>query len=856
MILLKEALRVLIEEGIGSFYRKSVRYGKLKFHGILFKLKMLARKRKAVIFPYDAMMMPEVNEGKNIAFTIGTKNHLHRSLTLRDSFLKHNPDWKFVIFISDMLQSNDEMIYCKNLIEKGVDIIFVHALKNRIRIDTLEEMFFKYTVFEMSTSLKPFLLEYFLQQGCERVIYFDSDIYCLNSIEQVTALLDNYDIILTPHILKPYDDDRNPDEIKILLSGSFNLGFIAVRNSGETLQFCRWWQQRLFKHCFMDVHNGIHADQKWIDLIPSFFNNYYILKNPGYNVAYWNLHERKIRQERGTWYVNDEKLVLFHFSGLDINDPFAISIHQNRYTLYDVPSLDPLFEEYREEIFKHGYDIDRNWKYYFDYLPTTTIRIPDSVRRLFYKEVLQETKNPYTPDAEILNKTINSLTREVESGSGINRIAYSLWNTRNDLRQTYPNLSDRNEQQRFRDWYLGSAYRENHIDKIFIREDPDVKEIAPPNNGMPGINIIGYFPYDFGNAITTRIFVKKVYETGIPFTLFPLQTGEHALINPEEQAEFKMYYAQQPLFKKNIFFVNADIIKFVRRNYPALFKGKQNSAVWWWEFENDFPFSDSFQYIDEVIVFSDFVYSAIAKYAPPHVSVNKMRYPFIQDWKIVTSPHRVREALGFSDDNFIFIFNFDFLSSYERKNPEAVVRAFAQACRERKEARLIIKTLHGYAFPERYAQLKKCIANSTISNQIVLIEDIFPRNEFMNLMNAVDCYVSLHRSEGFGLGMFEAMVMGKPVIATAYGGNCEYMHDTHSLLVDYELTTSKDTLFDVYQKGWVWAEPKISPAVEYMHELCVNPSRAREIGKRGKVFADAFCSSATFSNDFYNYVGR
>jgi glycosyltransferase involved in cell wall biosynthesis len=168
------------------------------------------------------------------------------------------------------------------------------------------------------------------------------------------------------------------------------------------------------------------------------------------------------------------------------------------------------------------------------------------------------------------------------------------------------------------------------------------------------------------------------------------------------------------------------------------------------------------------------------------------------DWKIVTSSHSVREKIGLSDEHFIFLFSFDLFSSYERKNPDGVVRAFSESCGDRKDARLIIKTSGAYAYPKELGRLKSCIAESRNAHHIILIEDSYPRNEFMSLMNAVDCYISLHRSEGFGLGMFEAMVMGKPVIGTAYGGNLEFMRNTHSLLVDYDPTTLKESFGEIY----------------------------------------------------------
>jgi glycosyltransferase involved in cell wall biosynthesis len=818
MVSLKAAFRVLVEEGVVSFTKKTAQYGKIQFREVYFRLKILPRKRNIRMFPHDVMETPGIHGGEKAAFTICTKNYLHFALALRMSFLKYNPGWKFVIVVNDMLMNVAEMRYCRELAERGVDLMFIHALKNRVSIESLEEMLFKYTVLEASAAEKPFLLEYFLQSGFEKVVYLDADIYCLDSLHRAETLLDTYDIILTPHTVEPYSDEKDPGDLRILNAGTFNLGFIAVRNTGEVIRFCRWWQNHLFTQCYVDVPHGLHADQKWIDLVPSFFSNYYIVKDPGYNVAYWNLHERNVRKEGDTWRVNGEKLVFFHFSGITIGDIRALSLNQDRYTLRDLPSLVPLFKEYEDEILTNGFQIDRDWKYYYNYLPRTDIRIPDSLRRPLHKEILREVGNPFNPDTETLTRTIASFTRNAGE---------RLQNT---------------------------TQRQQDINSLFTSGVPGREEIDRRIAESFGVNIIGFLAYDFGSAITAQAFIKKVYETGVPFSLYPLKIDRYDVSRSEDRAGFDLYYTQNVPFRKNIIFVNAEVFAYTRKTFPEIFHGKHNSAVWWWEFENDFPFPDSFNGLDEVIVFSDFVHNAIRKHAPPHIPITKIRYPFMTDWKIVTSPQSVRERLGLSDEHFVFLFNFDFFSSYERKNPDAVVRAFSESCSDRKEARLIIKTSGTYAFPKELARLKKCVAQSRCADHITVVEDSYPRNEFMSLMNAVDCYVSLHRSEGFGLGMFEAMVMGKPVIGTAYGGNLEFMHEGHSLLVAYDPTTLKESFCGIYNKGWMCAEPRVSSAAEYMRDLCTHPERAREIGRRGKAYADEFCRTAAFSVDLYNLL--
>jgi glycosyltransferase involved in cell wall biosynthesis len=118
-------------------------------------------------------------------------------------------------------------------------------------------------------------------------------------------------------------------------------------------------------------------------------------------------------------------------------------------------------------------------------------------------------------------------------------------------------------------------------------------------------------------------------------------------------------------------------------------------------------------------------------------------------------------------------------------------------------------------------------------DKIVVVNDNLDRNDFMNLINASDCYISLHRSEGLGLGMLEAMSMGKPVIATNFGGNTDFMRQDNSLLVDYSLVAVKENA-KPYQPGWLWAEADVQQAADYMLRLVEDRAFANELGKRAR----------------------
>jgi hypothetical protein len=163
--------------------------------------------------------------------------------------------------------------------------------------------------------------------------------------------LDTHSVLVTPHITAPIDDLMRPNEVSLLRLGVFNLGFLGVRADDNAYALLNWWERRCLNLGYNDVEAGLFVDQKWSILFQSLFEGVHIEKHPGYNVAYWNLQERKISSSGGQWIVNgNDPLVFFHFSGINIGKLDSISRHLNRFTFNDFPELKRLFGEYAEAV--------------------------------------------------------------------------------------------------------------------------------------------------------------------------------------------------------------------------------------------------------------------------------------------------------------------------------------------------------------------------------------------------------------------------------------------------------------------------------------------------------------------------
>jgi hypothetical protein len=280
------------------------------------------------------------------ACTIVSLNYLPYARTLCDSFLTFHPDCKFYVLLVDRLAEGFDPSHEK----------FEVVLVEDLGIPDFQSVAFKYGILELNTNVKPTFLKKILDQGVDQIIYFDPDIFIFSPLHTVFAALANSAIVLTPHCTSP--NERSPyAEVLLLVDGVFNLGFIAVSKSEETNRFLDWWEHRCLTLGYNERWAGLFVDQKWINLVPCYFERVYVLKHAGCNVAYWNLHERILEKTQGTWVVNNtEPLIFFHFSGIGVDGGERLS-----------KQLADLFANYRERLVSNGIRDFSGYRYAFGY---------------------------------------------------------------------------------------------------------------------------------------------------------------------------------------------------------------------------------------------------------------------------------------------------------------------------------------------------------------------------------------------------------------------------------------------------------------------------------------------------------
>lgn len=277
------------------------------------------------------------------AFTICSNNYLGQAMALKQSLLKHNPTFTFFIILVDA--PSKEVDY--TLFEPAV----VLPIADVDTID-LDDLIARYYIIELNTAVKPSIFKFLKKKYPElqALYYLDPDLYFYNSLEETNTILQKKTAVLTPHILSPIPrDGKLPEENTFLRFGIYNLGYAGINMQSEiAAEMLDWWEERVIKFGYDRPTKGYFVDQLWMAQAPLFFKDIVVLKTYNYNMAPWNLHERRVESIDGDKVMlNDgSRLVFYHFSKL-AEDETAVSREYDRYSLNEFPNLKKLYTDYK-----------------------------------------------------------------------------------------------------------------------------------------------------------------------------------------------------------------------------------------------------------------------------------------------------------------------------------------------------------------------------------------------------------------------------------------------------------------------------------------------------------------------------
>jgi glycosyltransferase involved in cell wall biosynthesis len=643
-----------------------------------------------------------------------------------------------------------------------------------------------------------------------------------------------------------------------------------------------------------------------------------ILRDDGYNVAYWNLAQRPVVEtSEGDFTAGGMPLVFVHFSGVVLSDPKRFSKHQNRFDADNIGGLRPLYDGYlallREN--DHRKHVRKPYAYgvFADGEPIAPV-LRRVYRHLFDVSGEQPVHDPLRMDRELFNHPCAELPRDDDLP--ISRVMYEMWQLRTDLQNVF-NLHHREGREGFIRWYLAAAAAETGIAARYVepvrrafvdaetrkRQTARTEERAtqasaepspPAGAALPegmryragqvvlrllnwgnrktrlrswyvrlpfgwrmalrrqayaycgvaapqmlprqarvqrerartsahdtqGVNLVGYALGEFGIAENVRSYARALEQAGCPFVIRNFDVG---VASRQEDHSMERHFVDGMRHDTNVFFINADQMQVARDALGrAAFAGRHNIGYWVWELEN-FPdaWRPAFDLVDEIWAPTEYVRRAIAACTGKPV----LRMPKAIEFQPPTGIDRAH--FGLAPGAFTFLYSYDFNSFASRKNPEAAIAAFRQAFADgARDVRLLVKSTNGARFPERLQALAASVADDA---RIEVRDGFVSRDEMFGLQNAVDCYVSLHRAEGFGLGMAECMYLGKPVIATGYSGNLDFMDRDNSLLVNYRMVPLREGDYPFWP-GQHWADPDVAHAARLMRQVYEDRELARRIG--------------------------
>jgi glycosyltransferase involved in cell wall biosynthesis len=753
-------------------------------------------------------------------FTICSNNYVPMAKVLLESIQRHHPEADVYLCLADDMRP--EMV-------DYPDACQVIAATD-LNIDDFRGFAFRYDIMEFNTAVKPFMFRALRDRGHEHVVYLDPDIEVYAPLDKVFALLEaGASFVLTPHMTKPAERNDFPDDVGIMRAGVYNLGFLGVGAAQETEELLRWWSRRLQYDCVNEPDSGRFVDQKFMDLIPGFAARAQILRDTAYNVAYWNLHQRTLTGEAGAWLVDGEPLCFFHFSGIDPLNPQRLSKYTQAFRDAEISHpLADLMRRYASRVLANGHgDIPLGAYAYGRFASGTPI--PKFVRRMFRdRHVRWLGGDPFATYEDYLHLP----SPDACSGASgqATRLLTEIHHSEPGLRHAF-DLSTAQGVDRYLDWFRthGRSWFDGRAiiaPRQPIEPPPSTATDTVPlrcTNEGPAVTVVGYLRLALGVGEAGRQMLRALDHGQVPARGLPVRISA---LSSELEQSLEALFVDQSSAPIEVFNINADQLPLVVKTLESsLNAGAWRAVMPFWELENfPAPWLKAFDLVDEVWAPTRYIQAMLEGRIDKPVRYMPLMLTF------ETPKACERSHFGLEDGVFVFFFSFDCLSFVERKNPMAVVRAFRRAFRQDApvaKVRLVIKALNADKLRDQQAAVLRELRSDP---DVHLMEDTLSRSATLQLIDCCDAVVSLHRSEGLGLLIAEAMELGKPVVATDYSATTELVSTQTGWPVDYRLVAVPEGHYP-FHAGQVWAEPDETHAAWQMRSVYL---QADEAGRRAR----------------------
>jgi glycosyltransferase involved in cell wall biosynthesis len=769
--------------------------------------------------------------------TIARTSTLPQARVLADRIREHHGCTLTVLMLAQGRSENGggqfDVLYPADLAATGWE-----GLLRDARWGDLEELF------------KPHLLKELLDRGAGRAIYLDSAVDVWAPLDTVFRELDRKEVVVAPRLLGALPDDgHRPNRRDLRRVGRFGAALVAFGGGTGSTELAAWWSQRLTSSARSlpsGSGNGTPAHRslsRWIDLAPSVFPGVGVLGDRASGVSYWNLHERRLERNGADFTVDGRTLRFFHFEGFDPTRPFLLNADEDRIRTSENPALAELCGAYADRLLGAGWrdlhrrsDVGRllpNGFLFDDRLSHLLAEAADSGAAP--EDVFAET------GADLFMRWLEG-PGAFGAASGVNRYLYELYRRRDDLRAAYPDL-DGPDGDGFMGWAVKFGAEEMGIPERFLpigsihagarargAADISSRRSPLPRGKRPdlSVNVTGLFTGTLGLGEAARGYVRALQAVEIPVSTTTVDVAQFVKLGetPHEgyaRVDYPDVGADDSQGFRLVCINPDELPRFAQSAGDDFFTEGPVIGVWAWE-TDQIPrrWTSAFGLLDVIWVYSNYVAENLAREAP--VPIHRIPPPVVPP-----DPGGTELDLGLPG-GFQFLFMFDFFSTIQRKNPVGLIEAFRAAFEPGEGPQLVVKTINGAHRPRA---LEEVFWAARGRSDVHVIDRSLRARERDALVAGCDCYVSLHRSEGFGLTLAECMALGKPVIGTAFSATTDFMNEENSYPVSYELTRVGADC-EIYPSEGTWAEPDVEDAARLMRRVIERPEEARAKGERAR----------------------
>ncbi len=805
--------------------------------------------------------------------TVATLSTMPHARVLARSLHAHEPDWPLEV----VLIAGEEVVAG---MQEEEESLRVRSAARELELD-VETLLARYEHEDLSALLLPRLLRRFAERTREPVMHLPSTAWVLGELAPLEQALGAHSVVLVPRLSADVPDDgREPSRAQMERAGRIDETISAVDGSPACESFLRWWGwhvERTLGSLDARTRGARPEDREWLgrflELAPARFATA-VLEDPGCSINMWNLHERALQATSGGVLVNGSWPVrFFNLPGFDPARPHRLNAMASRVRVSRSRVLHELCERYAEELRAAGWR-DSEHRDYVGRRLLEGLLYDEHVRAMHAAALAlgESFDDPFTQEggAAFLAWLHGPAPRG--GAWGVNRyLYYRVARERPDVIRAYPDI-DGPDGADFVAWCRAFGALELRIPERFMptavgpavgsrdatgqtepaqvpaaeHQTARAQRTAPPPDqepalaqepstpdgasrvtdaaGAPAVRLTGYLGHTLGLGAAARAYATALDAAGVAVRTASVPL-HHLALPVQLEADYGRHRFEELAHEGHHAFeliaVNADELPdFVERLGEDYFRGPR-IGIWGWE-TNAIParWQRAFSLVEEIWVYSRFMAENIGAAAPVPVIALP---PPVQPPAELPAPLRLGTPEG-----FLFLYMFDYLSTIQRKNPVGLIDAFKRTFEPGEGPQLLIKTINA---PLRPLAEEEVLWAAHGRPDVHLVDRSLDATELWGLIAACDCYVSLHRAEGFGLTLAEAMAIGKPVIATGYSGNVDFMTAANSYLVDYAIGRVGPDC-EIYPPEGEWAEPSVEHASELMRRVCEQPTEATEKGLR------------------------